>query len=161
MPPAGPAQRGPSGAPLTLSNMCSPGTASPETASPQAGPAESESPNCSSLEQLEREICQLAGHLAAATCRWLLLVAEFDRRLGWAEWGVRSCAQWLSWRCSIGLVAAREHVRVGRSLAELPLVRAAFATGELSYCKVRAITRIATPELEANLMELARHATGA
>jgi hypothetical protein len=113
------------------------------------------------LEQLEREICELAAHLAAATCRWLMLVAAFDERGGWAEWGVKSCAHWLSWRCSIGLGAAREHVRVGRRLQELERVRAAFATGELSYCKVRAITRVATPEIEEELVELALHASGA
>jgi 5-methylcytosine-specific restriction endonuclease McrA len=113
------------------------------------------------LEELEREICELAAHIAAATCRWLLLVAEFDERLGWADWGARSCAQWLSWRCSIGRVAAREHVRVARRLGELPLVREAFAAGELTYCKARAITRVATPEIEESLVELARHATGA
>jgi Domain of unknown function (DUF222)/HNH endonuclease len=114
-----------------------------------------------SLDELEREICELAAHIAAATCRWLLLVAEFDERRGWAEWGVKSCAQWLSWRCSIGPNAGREHVRVARRLGELPLVREAFASGELSYCKVRAITRVATAEIEASLVEIARHATGA
>lgn len=113
------------------------------------------------MEDLEREICELAAHLAAATCRWLLLVAEFDERGGWADWGAKSCAQWLSWRCSIGRVTAREHIRVARRLVELPLVREAFGVGELSYCKVRAITRVATPEIEESLVELARHATGA
>jgi hypothetical protein len=113
------------------------------------------------LEQLEREICELAAHLAAATCRWLLLIAEFDAREGWAEWGTRSCAHWLSWRCGIGVDAAREHVRVGRTLSLLPLVREAFGSGELSYSKVRAITRVATEQTEPDLVELARHATGA
>jgi len=113
-----------------------------------------------SLEDLEREICELAGHLAAATCRWLLLVAEFDRRGGWASWGAKSCVQWLTWRCSIGRVTAREHLRVARRLRELPLVREAFSSGELSYCKVRALTRVATPETESQLVDLARHATG-
>lgn len=121
-------------------------------------PAASEA---SSLEELEREICELAGHLAAATCRWLQLVAEFDERGGWAEWGVNSCAHWLSWRCSIGLITAREHVRVARRLRDLPLVREAFSTGELSYCKVRALTRVATGRTEASLVTIARHATGA
>ncbi|MHB1570977.1 MAG: DUF222 domain-containing protein, partial [Solirubrobacteraceae bacterium] len=115
----------------------------------------------SSLEELEREICELAGHLAAATCRWLLLVAKFDERGGWAEWGVNSCAHWLSWRCSIGLITAREHVRVARRLRDLPLVQEAFSTGELSYCKVRALTRVATERTEASLVTIARHATGA
>jgi len=114
-----------------------------------------------SLADLEREICELAAHIAVATCRWLLLVAEFDSRGGWAEWGVRSCAHWLSWRCSIALGVAREKVRVAHRLEELPVVREAFSRGELSYCKVRALTRAATPETEAGLVEIARHATGA
>ena len=71
------------------------------------------------LERLESDICTLAGHLAAATCRWLVLVGEFDRRQGWASWGARSCGQWLSWRCGMGGGTAREHVRVGRALLEL------------------------------------------
>lgn len=113
------------------------------------------------LEDLENEICALAAHIAAATCRWLLLVGEFDAREGWAEWGVTSCAHWLSWRCGIGLTAGREHVRVGRMLRGLPLVQQAFASGELSYSKVRALTRVASDKTEASLVELARHATGA
>ena len=36
-----------------------------------------------SLEKLEEEITYLAGFINAATCRFLLLVAEFDRRDGW------------------------------------------------------------------------------
>jgi hypothetical protein len=113
------------------------------------------------LAVLEKEICELAAHLAAATCRWLLLVAEFDARGGWAEWGVKSCAHWLSWRCGIGLHAAREQVRVANRLGELPLVCERFSTGELSYSKVRAITRVATRETEADMVMIGRHATGA
>jgi hypothetical protein len=113
------------------------------------------------LELLEREICTLAAELSAATCRWLLLVAEFDARGGWAEWGVRSCAHWLSWRCGIGLHTAREQTRVARALGGLPLAREAFAAGEISYSKVRALTRVASEKTEAQLVELARHATGA
>lgn len=113
------------------------------------------------LEDLENEICELAGHIAAATCRWLLLIAEFDQRQGWAQWGVNSCAHWLSWRCGIGLVTGRAHVRVARRLLELPLVRAAFSRGELSYSKVRALARVATPETEGDFLEIARHGTGA
>jgi hypothetical protein len=113
------------------------------------------------LSQLEEEIRELGAHIAAATCRWLCLIAEFDDRRGWAVDGIVSCAHWLSWRCSIGLGTAREHVRVARELRDLALVREAFSRGELSYCKVRAITRIATPGTESQLVELARHATGA
>ncbi len=113
------------------------------------------------LEDLEREICELGARIEAATCTWLMLLAEFDEREGWGVWGARSCAQWLSWRCSLAPGAARERVRVARRLKELPLVRAAFGAGELTYCKVRAITRVATAEIEEQLVELARHATGA
>ena len=113
------------------------------------------------LEDLEREICELSAHIAAAMCRFLILLAEWDQRGGWCDWGCRSCAQWLSWRCSITPGAARERMRVARRLVELPLVREAFAAGELSYSKVRAVTRVATPKTEEQLVVLARHATGA
>ncbi len=111
------------------------------------------------LEVLEREITQLASEIHAATCRWLGLVAQFDRREGWAAWGCRSCAHWVSWRCGIALVAAREHVRVARRLEQLPLIRQAFAEGCLSYSKARALTRVEGIVRESELLELARHAT--
>lgn len=112
-------------------------------------------------EWIEREIGELAAHIAAATCRWLELVAEFDRRAGHEAWGFHSCGAWVSWRCSIDPRSAREHVRVARALGELPLARDRFRRGELSYSKVRAITRIATPQIEAELVEMARFATAA
>jgi Domain of unknown function (DUF222) len=112
-----------------------------------------------SLDALEREITQLASQISAATCRWLGLLAEFDHREGWAQWGARSCSHWVSWRCGISPAAAREHVRVARRLQELPLIRDAFAHGRLTYSKVRALTRIDGVEREQELLDLARHAT--
>jgi Domain of unknown function (DUF222)/HNH endonuclease len=111
------------------------------------------------LEVLEREITALASQIHAATCRWLCLVAEYDVREGWAQWGCRSCAHWVSWQCGIAPGAAREQVRVARRLRELPVVCSAFAAGELSYSKVRALTRVAGVERERELVALARHAT--
>ena len=111
------------------------------------------------LELLEREIGQFAAHIHAGTARWLLMVAEYDRREGWAEWGCKSCAHWLSHTCGMASCAAREHVRVARRLPELPLIRAAFLRGELSYSKVRALTRVATPDLDDQLLMIAEHAT--
>ena len=58
-------------------------------------------------ERLEAEVCTLAGQIAAATCRFVLLVAELDRRETWREWGLRSTAQWLSWKSALGITAAR------------------------------------------------------
>jgi hypothetical protein len=111
------------------------------------------------LEVLEREIAAVASQIHAATCRWLGLVAEYDAREGWAQWGCRSCAHWVAWQCGIAPGVAREHVRVARRLVELPLIRAAFAEGELSYSKVRALTRVENVEREQDLLDLARHAT--
>jgi hypothetical protein len=82
----------------------------------------------------------------AANHRLLLLIAEFDRREGWALGGFPSCAHFLNVRTGVGLVAAREKVRVARALEGLPQISAAMSRGELSYSKVRAATRIATPE---------------
>lgn len=112
-------------------------------------------------ERLEAEMMTLAGHLAAAMCSFLLLVAEFDRREGWASWECLSTAQWLNWKCGVGMSAAREQVRVARRLGELPMVRDEFSSGRLSYSKVRAITRVATPEIEAGLVRMAQSATAA
>src|ERR1700748_1835980 len=107
------------------------------------------------LERVEAQLCELAGHLAAATCRFLLLPAHSDARRGWASWEMGSCAQWLSWKCQMSSGTARGHVRVARALRDLPVIRAQFAAGTLSYAKVRALTRIATPATEAGLAELA------
>ena len=111
--------------------------------------------------RLADEITELAAHINAATCRWLELIAEFDRREAWVDWGVKSCAHWISWRCALAPGAAREHLRVARRLADLPLVRAAFGRGELSYSKVRALTRVERVEDETSLLEMAEDATAA
>jgi Domain of unknown function (DUF222) len=124
------------------------------------GVDEPDSPEPVPLERLEAQICELAGHLAAATCRFLVLLANFDARRGWASWEMRSCAEWLSWKCQMSPGAAREHVRVARALPDLPVISAEFGTGRLSYAKVRALTRIATPENEAGLAEIAGPMTG-
>jgi hypothetical protein len=135
-------------------------TAEPLSASP--GPL---SANCGPLdgvplERLEAQICELAGHLTAATCRFLVLLGDFDARRGWASWEMNSCAEWLSWKCQMSSGAAREHVRVARALRNLPVLRAEFGAGRLSYAKIRALTRIATPDTEQALAEIAGPMTG-
>ena len=111
------------------------------------------------LEGLADEITQLAAHINAATAHWLGLIAEFDRREGWAAYGCKSCAHWVAWKCSLTPNAARERVRVARRLEEVPLIRAAFERGELSYSKVRALTRLDDVAREGELLEFALHAT--
>ena len=103
----------------------------------------------------------LAGTLAATESEFLLLVAELDDRGLWGRPGLRSAAHWLSWRLGMTLGAARERVRVGHALRQLPTIATAFSEGQLSYCKVRALTRVATPETESELLEIGLGATGA
>ncbi len=114
----------------------------------------------SALDRLGDEIAELSAHLDAATARLLELIRQFDARGGWNT-GFRSCAAWLSWRVGLDLGAARERVRVARALGTLPLLAQALARGELSYAKVRALTRVATPETEARLLGVGRAGTAA
>jgi hypothetical protein len=112
-----------------------------------------------SIAELVVEICTLAGRINAANHRFLLLIAEFDRRKGWSDGATQTCAHWLNWKCGIGLGAAREKVRVAHALANLPKVSAAMASGKLSYSKVREITRVASAETEDTLLMVAENGT--
>ena len=107
------------------------------------------------LEQLEAVICEGAANLTAAEHDWLVAVAEFDRREGWRLWECQSCAAWLSWQVGLDIRAAREKVRVARALEQFPIIAKSMATGQVSYSKVRAITRIATPACEQALVDMA------
>ena len=111
-----------------------------------------------SLDRLGDEIAELSAHLDAATARLLDLIREFDAREGWNN-GFRSCAAWLSWRVGLDLGAARERVRVAHALETLPRLAQALARGELSYAKVRALTRVATPDTEERLLGVGRAGT--
>src|SRR5256885_5405773 len=110
------------------------------------------------LDRLGDEIAELSAHLDAASAHLLALIREFDARDGWNN-GFSSCAAWLSWRVGLDPGAAREKVRVARALGSLPRLAGALARGELSYAKVRALTRMATPETEERLLGVGRAGT--
>src|SRR5262245_6305099 len=110
------------------------------------------------LERLGDEIAELSAHLDVATARLLDLIRAFDARGGWNN-GFPSCAAWLTWRIGLAPGPAREHVRVARALGSLPLLARSLARGELSYSKVRELTRVATPETEVQLLAVARAGT--
>jgi hypothetical protein len=112
-----------------------------------------------STPDLIDQITELAGHLNAANARWLSLIAEFDRREAWAEWGVKSCAHWLNWKCGLDLGAAREKLRVAHALEQLPRIAEAMTNGSLSYSKVRAMTRVADTATEDYFLNVALHGT--
>ena len=112
------------------------------------------------VDRLGDAIAELAARIQAATYELLVLIREFDEGEGWNQ-GFRSCAHWLNWRTGLDLGAAREKVRVARALADLPRLSAAMQRGALSYSKVRALTRVATPANESELLDFARCATAA
>jgi hypothetical protein len=112
------------------------------------------------LDRLGDEIAALSAHLEAAAARLLDQIREFDARGGWSN-SFQSCAAWLSWRVGLDLGAARERVRVARSLATPPRLAEALGRGELSYAKVRALTRVATPETEDVLLGVGKAGTAA
>jgi hypothetical protein len=106
------------------------------------------------VDQLGEDIAILAARLHAATYELLLLLRRFDDASGWNN-GFRSCAHWLHWRTGIDLGAAREKVRVAHALADLPRLSNALQLGVISYAKVRALTRVATPVNESQLLDVA------
>jgi len=115
--------------------------------------------NPSDGEQLGAEITKLCSHIYAAEARLLNLIRIFDEKKYWEELGLCSCAHWLNFKCGIGMNAAREKVRVAHALADLPKISTAFEKGQLSYSKVRAMTRIADNSNEDYLLMIAHHGT--
>ncbi|WP_405243164.1 HNH endonuclease signature motif containing protein [Lentisalinibacter salinarum] len=110
-------------------------------------------------EKLGAEITALCGNIYAKTYRLLELIREFDEKGYWQLPGLCSTAHWLNWQCGIGMNAAREKVRVARALPDLPKISEAFRKGEVSYSKVRAMTRVADAQNEDYLLGIARHGT--
>ena len=111
------------------------------------------------IDDLDQAIAGLTTRINRSTYELLVLIRQFDERVGWLRWGFDNCRDWLHWRCDLSLNAAREKVRVAHALKLLPAVSAAFASGDLTYSKVRAITRVANSENEQELVELALQST--
>jgi hypothetical protein len=112
-----------------------------------------------SIDELDAAICRLATRINAVNYQLLVLVREFDDRMGWAKWSFPNCAEWLSWRCGISLSAAREKLRTAHALRDLSAISLAFSEGRLSYTKVRALTRVAAIHDENALVRYALSAT--
>ena len=110
------------------------------------------------IEVLDRNILNLCNRINVATYELLVLIREFDERCGWLKWGMHGCSEWLAWRCDFSMTTALEKVRVAHALKALPAVSHRFSTGELSYSKVRALTRVANRQNENELLAFAlRH----
>ena len=106
-------------------------------------------------DALEATLIESWREVSKSTHRFLILLREFDLRQGWKAYGNADCAEWLNWKCGISRVTAQEKVRIAKALWGLPRIEAAFARGELSYSKVRALSRVATDKDEAELLRFA------
>lgn len=102
------------------------------------------------------ELLSLGWEIAAHQYRVVHLAARFEEELEWYRLGCKSASQWIADRLQIQSSTAREWIRVGHSLRYLPLVDAAFRAQEISYAKVRILTRWADEDNEERLLELAR-----
>ena len=111
------------------------------------------------IETLESEIVTLHARLCAEEYQFLVKLREFDLRQGWRSYHFNHCAEWLNMKCGISLSTGREKLRVAKALFFLPHISGAYQNGELSYSKVRAMTRVATETTERELLGYARKAT--
>ena len=119
--------------------------------------AESANPfYCARSEAIDVEILTMAGQMNATQHRFLTLLFDFDEHDRWQGDSMRSFAHWLNSKIGTGMMA-RERIRVARSLPDLPVIDEAFSTGKISYSKVRAMTRVANPENEAFLLQVAEY----
>ena len=110
---------------------------------------------------MEGEIINFSQQLNVTEYEFLLLIREFDVRQGWKAWLFNNCAEWLNVKCGMSLGTAREKVRVALALYDLPECAAAFAAGDLSYSKARALSRCANPRNEGELLDYSLRATAA
>ncbi len=80
----------------------------------------------------EDELAGLSAHMSAATARWLELVWEYFEDVDSDD-----PVGFLAYRCGVTRREASEYLRVAEALRELPVMRAAFSRGELTFTKVR------------------------
>jgi hypothetical protein len=118
-------------------------------------------PNLARIDELDNSILNLCTRINSATYELLVMIRKFDERAGWLHWSLDNCAEWLAWRCDLSMTTAREKVRVAHALKTLPRVSEAFATGEVSYTKVHALTRVADRDNEQALLDFALRNTAA
>ena len=135
-------------------NGAAPATDAPPAPSPPP-------PDSAELSRLGDRIATMAASINAAMYQMLVLIAQFDRHRGWQSPGRASCADWLVWRTGVTIGTAREKVRIAWALEHLPKTSREMEAGLLSYTKVRALTRVATPENEDVLLEYAQAGSAA
>lgn len=104
----------------------------------------------------------LARDLSNALTNWstsqrtvIGLAADFADSGEWMAAGAASAAHWIAAVADIEVCTAREWIRVGRRLRTLPRIADLFDSDDLSYSKVRVLSRLATPDNEEQLVAIA------
>ena len=105
------------------------------------------------------ELAALGWEINANQYRIVHAAARFDDEREWLRIGHRSASAWIATRLQVQTSTAAEWVRVGHALRYLPLVDTAFAAQQISYAKVRILTRWADNDNEALLLGLAQERT--
>lgn len=118
-------------------------------------------PSTLTCEQIVTDIRRNISCIAFCHARVITLIDEVERRGLWAEWvGVKTLTEWVMHVASVSMHTAREYVRVMRALREMPKVKKSLAGGDVSFSKVREVTRLGERIGDDEALRLATLATG-
>lgn len=106
-----------------------------------------------SSDEIDRGFDHFGGLQSAAAAHLCDLIQAADRGQAWMRDGARSLTDWVAVRLRIRHSSARRLVAVARRLVDLPVLSARFACGDLSLDQVDAISKMATPESEEELID--------
>lgn len=106
-------------------------------------------------DEIDQAFDQFFGLASAGLARVCELIAEVDERQSWMEDGATSLIDWVAAKLRVRHNTASRLVAVSRRLLDLPLTSERFTTGELSFDQVDALSEMATPDSEADLLERA------
>ncbi|MEE8405882.1 MAG: DUF222 domain-containing protein [Acidimicrobiia bacterium] len=104
-------------------------------------------------DEIDRGFDQFGGLHAASAAELCVLIQAADVSQTWMRDGARSLSDWVSVRLGVRHETAGQLVRVARRLSDLPVLAERFASGDLSLDQVDAISRMATADTEAGLIE--------
>ena len=97
---------------------------------------------------IDRELRGNAARRAALDAHELFWLREAERVQIWKPLGMVSLLDYMDRVLGHNPETARKRIRVARALGELPVLTAALASGALTFCAVRELTRVATPSTE-------------
>lgn len=108
------------------------------------------------MSDVRERVLAIGRRWSVSLVELVTLALELDESGTWALDGSPTCSHWIASALEVEVGTARGWLRVGHALRDLPLVRAAFVAGEVSFSKVRLLVKLATAANEAELLELAK-----